>query len=1042
MEPLRANGVQEVLSNYRKWLNEQTSPKRRVLSEAEDCSFSRYAVPFTRELDAFIERDHPWHESPRSDRYALDEQSASEYSSIDGQTETETNPDGSKTSGSQTGRPHSQASYLLSEEDSEDFQDKHEDDDSNNLDEDELEVEQEETDSSESASTVETAWSYPGDKSGTTSYAAHGSIQIAPKTDIAFLALRESSVLKKSTNSPLFISITISDDQSAGRKIAERNLLALKGRKTRPEPVEPNLLVRSSPTLFVSDEELEQIIAKTGRLAMSRFEQGRLGRGQVATTLENVGVVSSSSAGQVTSATRLQSNETTPDAADMQHLLCAHDPYQLDLKKLQDYVKLLQSQVKNLESSHKELSPSRFQVLHRIMQKYKREHKGRTESEWRLSSPYFDEPEWIEGQHDQRQLQCSLPVTNFELYLERNKDIAFIVYRDFHPAPPDMAGPSSIDRPLKNAGSVRPLPFSETIQPIAQVLIEAIETLLSSRGEYSSLLQKYKVSPELQAPYLTVYHSRKDMHTIQEGLSPEPQKQFELLLQYVTDQYGENYATADSLFSENKISSENVPYLFKPGDILVQRSQGQYAAFVASSWPIKGSSKYVSSLKSEVRGGDHLPLYGSHEASKRVANEKIKVQSWSVTGWSWAFDGSFQRQNCTHYFEIEVGEGNKHDTVTHDNTLAEQQQRTDANQVKILNIGDQSIFPLAYAEPALVDKLQRRGGTFWKCRHRRLVSYMEKGMDNTHSMVEERYMIDLKTYCSLHSNNIFAKPLLDELGADAMAKNEPPDEKFGYVLPANIKGYNLRLKKWFDLEIDRISEVNWNVEAFETLVVERKARNLILALKPLYRVTCGDVGTKAEDVEKYLESVLHLGKIWGCVVLLDEADVFLEQRSLEDLQRNALVSVFLRVMEYYEGILVLTSNRVGTFDEAFKSRIQLALHYPSLGQYQRLRVWENFINRLESFGDDKVETQDLRDHLEDLSKEKMNGREIRNAITTARQYAKWQSEQSKDGVTRKMAYEHLKDMIEVAGRFDKYLDKLHGGFSADELAEDEMLRLA
>lgn len=33
---------------------------------------------------------------------------------------------------------------------------------------------------------------------------------------------------------------------------------------------------------------------------------------------------------------------------------------------------------------------------------------------------------------------------------------------------------------------------------------------------------------------------------------------------------------------------------------------------------------------------------------------------------------------------------------------------------------------------------------------------------------------------------------------------------------------------------------------------------------------------------------------------------------------NALVSVFLRVLEYYDGILILTSNRVGTFDEAIR----------------------------------------------------------------------------------------------------------------------------
>ena len=58
-----------------------------------------------------------------------------------------------------------------------------------------------------------------------------------------------------------------------------------------------------------------------------------------------------------------------------------------------------------------------------------------------------------------------------------------------------------------------------------------------------------------------------------------------------------------------------------------------------------------------------------------------------------------------------------------------------------------------------------------------------------------------------------------------------------------------------------------------------------LAEKPLFRVTCGDIGTKPEDVEKYLESVLNLSKIWGCVVLLDEAEVFLEKRMITDHER-------------------------------------------------------------------------------------------------------------------------------------------------------------
>ena len=89
---------------------------------------------------------------------------------------------------------------------------------------------------------------------------------------------------------------------------------------------------------------------------------------------------------------------------------------------------------------------------------------------------------------------------------------------------------------------------------------------------------------------------------------------------------------------------------------------------------------------------------------------------------------------------------------------------------------------------------------------------------------------------------------------------------------------------------------------------------------------------------------------------------------------------------------------------------------------------------MESFEDGTVDITDLRDHLDELKDAPMNGREIRNAITTARQYANWKKQT--------MNYEHLKDVIEVASRFDKYLDKLNGGLTQDELAQDEGLRLA
>ncbi|EXJ71046.1 uncharacterized protein A1O5_06039 [Cladophialophora psammophila CBS 110553] len=189
--------------------------------------------------------------------------------------------------------------------------------------------------------------------------------------------------------------------------------------------------------------------------------------------------MSSSSASQVASATILQDNETSPSGADVQNLLRANNACQLVLKKLQ-YIELLQTQVKQLEANQRHVSPSRFQISNRIMQKVYYDHKGQIGFEWQRSSPCFDEPEWIKGQGDQRQLRSSLLVTKLELYLEKNKDIAFIVYRDFHPAPPDMADSGTAHRRAKSSGAGRPKPLSETIQPVAQVLTEAIEALPSS----------------------------------------------------------------------------------------------------------------------------------------------------------------------------------------------------------------------------------------------------------------------------------------------------------------------------------------------------------------------------------------------------------------------------------------------------------------------------------------------------------------------------------------------------------------------------------
>ena len=88
------------------------------------------------------------------------------------------------------------------------------------------------------------------------------------------------------------------------------------------------------------------------------------------------------------------------------------------------------------------------------------------------------------------------------------------------------------------------------------------------------------------------------------------------------------------------------------------------------------------------------------------------------------------------------------------------------------------------------------------------------------------------------------------------------------------------------------------------------------------------------------------------------------------------------MIEYYEGILFLTTNRVDDFDEAFQSRIHLTIRYDSLGASKRKAIWSNLLNSTRpDFWDDRTLTYLAENYL-------INGREIKNLIRTASTLAK------------------------------------------------------
>ncbi|KAH7084496.1 P-loop containing nucleoside triphosphate hydrolase protein [Paraphoma chrysanthemicola] len=284
-----------------------------------------------------------------------------------------------------------------------------------------------------------------------------------------------------------------------------------------------------------------------------------------------------------------------------------------------------------------------------------------------------------------------------------------------------------------------------------------------------------------------------------------------------------------------------------------------------------------------------------------------------------------------------------------------------------------------------------------------------------------------------------------------------------------VLGFAFSEKYWLEFSLSGIDEIKWNAEAFDSLVlgdrikqnlkglvsshrfnaaktiddvIQGKGKGLNVVLHgppgvgktltgesiaeylkcPLYAVSAGELGTNSRSLEQDLNRIMDITHSWGAILLLDEADVFLEARQPHDIHRNSLVSVFLRLTEYYQGILFLTTNRVETFDEAFQSRIHMGIRYENLQPKARKKIWQHHVGKVEEMaemakGKDESKVKPFTESdFDELSKRNMNGRQIKNTVKTSQSIA----------LAEKAAFgmEHVKRVLEVAEAFE---DDMRGG---------------
>lgn len=182
----------------------------------------------------------------------------------------------------------------------------------------------------------------------------------------------------------------------------------------------------------------------------------------------------------------------------------------------------------------------------------------------------------------------------------------------------------------------------------------------------------------------------------------------------------------------------------------------------------------------------------------------------------------------------------------------------------------------------------------------------------------------------------------------------------------------------------------------KTLTAEAVAENMKV---PLYMMSAGDLGTRPDDVEYNLANILDIVAKWKAILLIDECDVFLETRSAHDMERNRIVSIFLRLLEYYQGTLFLTTNRVDNIDSAFQSRIHVHMKYADLTSKSRRRIWGHFVGA--------VPSHFQASELDELAEVALNGRQIKNLVKTAQLVAlEDQRSLTKEHVDMILAIEH------------------------------------
>ncbi|KAK0614011.1 P-loop containing nucleoside triphosphate hydrolase protein [Immersiella caudata] len=532
-----------------------------------------------------------------------------------------------------------------------------------------------------------------------------------------------------------------------------------------------------------------------------------------------------------------------------------------------------------------------------------------------------------------------------------------------------------------------------------------LETLARVVKYYPPLDLRFEQPIELKSPFELLYHHRKELSDEAAKSVDDASVHLNLLLAYLEQQ---PWAQAEKLIEGGTpvITFDLLGYIFKPGELLYSRMDDEDRLY----WLTRANSESERfTLSGTSRNYLQLACAFHCHDGETIGKTTTQLKIWE--------DREFS------------GNGPK-------------------------SIRDLSIFPLKFHPNPEYLKFQLRergqkytelanspGGVY---RYDGLCMRLKTPPDGSYftekqsytgawlpQMVAGRIVLDCRTFMEDHPTHRF------KVSNWTFVRDRIIDGPEDYLIlcPPFFYGYYLDMRSWCKFSIEKLKTPDWKPDQFDSLLLPEnypqtiqslvkhhkyaknardegslKGKGLVFVLhgppgtgktrtaeaisemtkKPLLLFPTGELGSELPEIQTQLRRVVRYATSWNAILLIDEADVFLESRepaSRVSLQHNALVTIFLRQLEYFQGIIFLTSNRAQTFDAAVMSRIHMMLHYPSPDKSMRKKLWEQKLGDLKR--NSTLEFHGEPDQAaEILSKYEMNGRDILNTLNSARTMAR------------------------------------------------------